>query len=115
MLKIKSITYNLQANNTLEKNVLPDVSQSLSRKLKNIFQLFVCKVILHAFCHLQILIKLTFPNKSVRNTIRVSQSLDPDLAQHFVGPDLGPHFLQVHTVCKGYQQATKVTTSKGQS
>ena len=24
-----------------------------------------------------------------RNTSRVSNSLDPDLAQHFVGPDLG--------------------------
>ena len=29
-----------------------------------------------------------------RNTIRVSNSLDPDQAQHFVGPDLGPNCLQ---------------------
>ena len=28
------------------------------------------------------------------NTIRVSKSLDPDQAQHFVGPDLGPNCLQ---------------------
>ena len=26
--------------------------------------------------------------------IRVSNSLDPDQAQHFVGPDLGPNCLQ---------------------
>ena len=55
------------------------------------------------------------------NTIRVSNSLDPDQARHFVGPDLGPNCLQglsadnkmsgwiwVQTVCKGYQQTTKV-------
>ena len=55
------------------------------------------------------------------NTIRVSYSLDPDQAQHFVGPDLGPNNLQrlsadnkisgwvwVQTVCKGYQKTTKV-------
>ena len=29
-----------------------------------------------------------------RNTIRVSNSLDPDKAQHKVGPDLGPNCLQ---------------------
>ena len=28
------------------------------------------------------------------NTIRVSNSLDPDHAQHFVGPDLGSNCLQ---------------------
>ena len=55
------------------------------------------------------------------NTIRVSKSLDPDQAQYFVRPDLGPNFLQglsadnkmsgliwVQAVCKGYQQTTKV-------
>ena len=29
-----------------------------------------------------------------RNTIRVSNSLDPDEAEHFVGPDLVPNYLQ---------------------
>ena len=56
-------------------------------------------------------------------TIRVSNSLDPDQAQHFAGPDLGPICLQrlstdnkmsgwiwVQTVCKGYQQTAKVGT-----
>ena len=28
------------------------------------------------------------------NTTRVSNSLDPDQARHFVGPDLGPNCLQ---------------------
>ena len=35
------------------------------------------------------------------NTMRVSNSLDPDHARHFFGPDMG------QTVCKGYQQTTK--------
>ena len=34
----------------------------------------------------------------------MSNSLDPDQAQHFVGPD------RVQTVCKSYQQMTKVAT-----
>ena len=35
-----------------------------------------------------------FSKNSFRNTIRVSNSLDPDQARHFVGPDLGPTCLQ---------------------
>ena len=31
--------------------------------------------------------------KSSRNTIRMSNSLDPDQARRFVGPDLGPNCL----------------------
>ena len=38
---------------------------------------------------------------SFRYTTRVSNSLDPDQARHFVGPDLGPK-----TICKCYQQTT---------
>ena len=38
--------------------------------------------------------KLTFSKASFRNTIRVSNSLDPDQDQHIVGPDLGPNCLQ---------------------
>ena len=38
--------------------------------------------------------KLTYSKKSFRNTIRVSNSLDPDQARHFVRPDLGPNCLQ---------------------
>ena len=40
-------------------------------------------------------IKINLSKKnSFRHTFRVSNSLDPDLAQHFVGPDLGPNCLQ---------------------
>ena len=49
--------------------------------------------------------KLTFSKNSFRNTLRVSNSLDPEQDQHIVGPDLGL------TVCKGNQQTTKVATS----
>ena len=38
-------------------------------------------------CHLLIL-SLTFSKISFENTIRVSNSLDPEEARHFVGPDL---------------------------
>ena len=38
--------------------------------------------------------KLTFSRNSYRKTIRVSNGLDPDQDQHYVGPDLGPNCLQ---------------------
>ena len=38
--------------------------------------------------------KSSFSNNSFRNIIRVSNSLDPDQARYFVGPDLGPNCLQ---------------------
>ena len=43
---------------------------------------------------------LTFSKNSVRGTIKVSSRLDPDQAQHSVGPDLDPN-------CKDYQQLTE--------
>ena len=46
--------------------------------------------------------------KSFRNTIRVSNSLDLDQAQHSVSSDLGPDCLQRLSV----EQMTKVTASK---
>ena len=49
---------------------------------------FAYRVILQAFCRLLIFSKSTFSKNSFRNTIRVSNSLDPDQARHFVGPDL---------------------------
>ena len=36
----------------------------------------------------------TFLKNSLKNTISVSNNLDPDQAQRFVGPDLGPNCLQ---------------------
>ena len=38
--------------------------------------------------------KLTFSKNSFRNTIRVSNGLDPDKDRRAVGPDLGPNCLQ---------------------
>ena len=38
--------------------------------------------------------KIIFSNNSCRNNIIVSNSLDPDQAQQFIGPDLGPNCLQ---------------------
>ena len=40
-----------------------------------------------------IFFKIIFLKNSFRNTIRVSYSLDPDQARHFVGPYLGPKCL----------------------
>ena len=51
---------------------------------------------LSLFCRLLIFFsKSTFSKKkSFMNTIRVSNSVDPDQARRFVGPDLGPNCLQ---------------------
>ena len=49
---------------------------------------------MHIFCCLLIFFKINFKKKYFSNTIRVSNSLDPDQAQHFVGPDLGAKCLQ---------------------
>ena len=38
--------------------------------------------------------KLTFSKYSFKNSIRVSNSLDPDQGRHSVGPDLDPNCLQ---------------------
>ena len=49
------------------------------------------------FCHLLFFFffkKTTFYETSFRNTIQLSNRLDPDQAQHFVGPDLGAICLQ---------------------
>ena len=42
------------------------------------------------FCRLQIFFKIKFFKKIPSDTIRESNRLDPDQAQHSVGPDLGP-------------------------
>ena len=39
--------------------------------------------------------KSPFSKNSFRNTIRVSNGLVSDQAQHFVGPDLGPNCLKM--------------------
>ena len=66
-------------------------------------ELFANWVVLNAFLSsADFLQKLTLSKNSLRNTIRVSNSLDPDQTQHFVEPDLGANCLQ------GYQQTTLV-------
>ena len=39
-------------------------------------------------------VKINFLREKIRNTIKVSNSMDPDQARRFVGPDLGPNCLQ---------------------
>ena len=46
------------------------------------------------FHYFLFIFKIKFFVISFRNTIRVSNSLDPDQASHFVGPDLDPSCLQ---------------------
>ena len=38
--------------------------------------------------------KLAFSKTSYRNITRVSNNVDPDQAQQYIGPDLGPNCLQ---------------------
>ena len=58
----------------------------------------------HLFCFFKINIK-----KSFRNTIRVSNSLDPEQDRHSVGMSV---LIWDKTVCKGYQQTKKFPTGK---
>ena len=61
-----------------------------------------------AFCHLLIIFKIFFIENSFRNTIRVSNNLDPDQARHFVGRDLGPNCLQRLSADDTRRQGIKV-------
>ena len=45
-------------------------------------------------CRLQTFFKINFFKKSFRNTIRLSNGLDPDQDCHVISPDLGPNCLQ---------------------
>ena len=53
-------------------------------------------------CRLLIFFKINLFQNSFRNTIRVSNSLDPDLADILSG------LIWIQTVCNGYQQTTLV-------
>ena len=46
-------------------------------------------------CYCVVFFKINFLKYSFRNTIRVSNSFDPDQAQHFVWPDLGTNCFQM--------------------
>ena len=50
-------------------------------------------------CHLPTFFKINFfEKKSFRNTIIVSNILDPDQDRHSVGPNLGPNCLQMLSI-----------------
>ena len=71
----------------------------------DIFYGFACWAILHAILSfMDFFFLINFFKKIFWNTIRVSNSLDPDQAK-----TLG--LIWVQTICNGYQQKTKVTTS----
>ena len=64
-----------------------------------LYSFVVCRYIINMSLHsgyfCMLFCCLLFYSKySSRNRIRVSKSLDPDQARHFVGPDLGPNCLQ---------------------
>ena len=69
--------------------IADDLGHKATKQTKTIY-------FIHMFiCRLQIFFsKSTSLKNSFRNTIRVSNSLDPDQAGHFVLPDLGPNCLQ---------------------
>ena len=51
--------------------------------------------------------KSTFSKYSFTNTLRVSNSLNPVQAPHFVGPDLGPNYLQRLSIDDNSRQRVK--------
>ena len=58
--------------------------------------------------------KITFFEKNIRNTIKMSNSLDPDQPRHFVGPDLGTNFLLRSSADDtGKQRMGKVNCNEG--
>ena len=66
----------------------------LSTDVRSI-NLFACWVIFHRFVVVyRLFSKLSFSKNSFRNTIRVSNGLDPNRDQCSLSPDLGPIYLQ---------------------
>ena len=80
-------------------NLLKVQFDHISRQLNQneLLYRFAFLVIFHAFLASDSadFFNISFFEKSFRNTIRVSNSMDPDQDQQSVGPDLG------QTVCKG--------------
>ena len=80
----------------------------LDRFYCNLF-LFSAKVIFHTFVVIcRLFSKLPFSKNYFRNTIRVSNSLDPDQDR----PDILSVLFLVQTVCKGYQQTKRLLARK---
>ena len=82
------------------------MSSNISETVQiTILKLFAYCVFFHAFlassdfyhsflASADFFFKITFSKNSFRDTIRVSNNLDPDQARHFVGPHLDPKCLQ---------------------
>ena len=65
--------------------------------MPSFFLLTLCMLCnISCFCcrQLTLFFKINVFKNYFRNTIRVSNGLDPDLDRRFVGPDLGPNCLQ---------------------
>ena len=64
-------------------------------------------------CRLLIYFKINFFEKFFQEyTIRVPNSLDPDQARHFLGPDLGPNCFQRLSADDTSRQRVKITFCK---
>ena len=80
--------------------------------MKSIFQKSILKkspqmTFFQNCCHLLTFVKIDFFKKKIRNSIRVSNSLDQAKDRHTVGPDLGPNCLQMLSADNKSQIARK--------
>ena len=73
--------------------------------LKKIFRYWVIVCVFVVTCSL--FSTLTLSKNSFRNSIEMSNNLDPDHGLHSVSPDLDPNCFHL-----GYQQMTKVAARK---
>ena len=78
--------------NFLKKPQNLKLSSAANYRWRSKGKLFACWVILQFCCCLLTFFK--FFKKNFMNTIRVSNSLDPDQDRRYVGPDPGPNGLQ---------------------
>ena len=70
----------------IDRHIMPDEKLTICMLAMEIFHNFLLSAIFFFKINY-------FKKKKNRNTIIVPNSLDPDQARHFVGPDLGPNCL----------------------
>ena len=68
------------------QNIIPRIRSGLTLCMLGDFSCSCCRLLTF--------FKINFFKNPIKNTIRLSNSLDPDQGQHSVGPDLGPDCLQ---------------------
>ena len=78
------------------------VNESLVFKLT--FLIFSWEILMTFLSSADLFSKSTFSKSSFRNTIRVSNRLDPDQTWHIVGPDLRPNCFKIHFFKKLFQE-----------